>query len=249
MLLIVALGDIGDRAALPAILRRAARSRRRSHRGDRGVGTLERGAGRARAVGRDERCRCGRRRRGTRCAGPTEKRCGQRGHRADARRGVGRRAGRRSDLPDSAGLRRPCRRCFVWPNGPTWAKPAMKALGATVSIDDLPKLIALATAAENAGRQAAARRCAMRACGCRARRASRSSWRPCRARRRGRRSCCWSRFRRRAGRRALQEIVAAARSRDDALQDAATRLLGGWMTPDAGPRLLELSKTLAEPEV
>ena len=55
-------------------------------------------------------------------AGPTKKRRGQRGHRADARRGVGRRCARRSDWRDSAGLRRRCQRCFVWPNGPTSAK-------------------------------------------------------------------------------------------------------------------------------
>ena len=41
---------------------------------------------------------------------------------------------------------------------------AMKALGATVSVDDLPKLIALATVTENAGRQTAARKALRHAC-------------------------------------------------------------------------------------
>jgi len=45
------------------------------------------------------------------------------------------------------------------------------------------------------------------------------------------------------GTRALAAVAAAAKSNDPALQDAATRLLGKWMTPDAAPVLLELSKT------
>jgi HEAT repeat protein len=47
-----------------------------------------------------------------------------------------------------------------------------------------------------------------------------------------------------AGDKALAAIVAAARSDDAALQDASTRLLGGWMTADAGPPLLDLAKTM-----
>jgi HEAT repeat protein len=44
------------------------------------------------------------------------------------------------------------------------------------------------------------------------------------------------------GAKALQTIGDAARSPDDALQDAATRALGKWMTADAAPVLLALSK-------
>jgi HEAT repeat protein len=44
------------------------------------------------------------------------------------------------------------------------------------------------------------------------------------------------------GEKALQGVAAAARSGDDAAQDAATRVLGGWMSPDAAPVLLELAK-------
>ncbi len=46
------------------------------------------------------------------------------------------------------------------------------------------------------------------------------------------------------GEKALAGVSAAARSSDDALQDAATRVLGEWMSTDAGPVLLELARTL-----
>jgi len=45
------------------------------------------------------------------------------------------------------------------------------------------------------------------------------------------------------GTKALQAIGAAAKSPDANLQDAGTRLLGEWMTTDAAPVLLDLSKT------
>ncbi|GAB6166080.1 hypothetical protein JCM19992_20800 [Thermostilla marina] len=41
---------------------------------------------------------------------------------------------------------------------------------------------------------------------------------------------------------ALEAMAAAAKSPEQALQDAATRLLGGWMSVDAGPVLLEIAK-------
>jgi len=43
---------------------------------------------------------------------------------------------------------------------------------------------------------------------------------------------------------ALKTVAAAARTDDDALQDAATRLLGQWATADAAPALLDLARTL-----
>lgn len=48
------------------------------------------------------------------------------------------------------------------------------------------------------------------------------------------------------GTRALTAVAAAAKSSDPALQDASTRLLGKWMTPDAAPVLLELSKSFSD---
>lgn len=49
-----------------------------------------------------------------------------------------------------------------------------------------------------------------------------------------------------AGPRALEAVAAAAKGSDEAMQDAATRLLGDWLTPDAGPVLLELAKSLPD---
>jgi len=46
------------------------------------------------------------------------------------------------------------------------------------------------------------------------------------------------------GTKSLAALAAAARSDDPSLQDASTRLLGNWLTPDAGPALLDLAKTL-----
>jgi len=48
------------------------------------------------------------------------------------------------------------------------------------------------------------------------------------------------------GPRSLEALVAAAGSADATLQDTGTRLLGGWMTPDAAPALLQLAKTLPD---
>ncbi len=46
------------------------------------------------------------------------------------------------------------------------------------------------------------------------------------------------------GTKALETVVAAAKSNDDAMQDAATRLLGEWLAADAAPAMLDLAKTL-----
>jgi HEAT repeat protein len=46
------------------------------------------------------------------------------------------------------------------------------------------------------------------------------------------------------GEKALEGIVAAARDGDDEVQDAATRVLGEWMSADAAPQLLDLAETL-----
>ena len=45
------------------------------------------------------------------------------------------------------------------------------------------------------------------------------------------------------GTKALDAVVAAAKSNNDQLQDASTRLLGEWMTIDVAPPLLDLAKT------
>lgn len=48
------------------------------------------------------------------------------------------------------------------------------------------------------------------------------------------------------GTKALAAVAGAAKTGDDRQKDAATRLLGEWMTADAAPVLLDLSKTLGE---
>jgi HEAT repeat protein len=45
------------------------------------------------------------------------------------------------------------------------------------------------------------------------------------------------------GPKALETIAGAAKTGDDQLQDAASRLLGEWMSADAGPALLDIAKT------
>jgi len=45
------------------------------------------------------------------------------------------------------------------------------------------------------------------------------------------------------GTKALQTVATAARSDSDELRDASSRLLGEWMTADAAPVLLDLTKT------
>jgi HEAT repeat protein len=46
------------------------------------------------------------------------------------------------------------------------------------------------------------------------------------------------------GDKALDGVAAAARDDNEAVQDAATRVLGEWMSADAAPMLLELARTL-----
>ncbi len=45
------------------------------------------------------------------------------------------------------------------------------------------------------------------------------------------------------GEKALTGVADAAKGGSDEIQDAATRVLGGWMSPDAAPVLLDLAKT------
>lgn len=48
------------------------------------------------------------------------------------------------------------------------------------------------------------------------------------------------------GTKSLELVAASAKSGEEPLQDAGTRLLGDWLTPDAGPVLLDLAKTLPD---
>jgi len=51
------------------------------------------------------------------------------------------------------------------------------------------------------------------------------------------------------GAKALQAVGAAAKDADPTMQDTASRLLGEWMTTDAGPVLLDLAKTESKYEI
>jgi HEAT repeat protein len=48
------------------------------------------------------------------------------------------------------------------------------------------------------------------------------------------------------GKKALEAVAAAASDRDAGLQDAGSRLLGEWMSLDAGPELLKLAKSATD---
>jgi hypothetical protein len=47
------------------------------------------------------------------------------------------------------------------------------------------------------------------------------------------------------GTRALPTVVTAAKSNNEVMEDAATRILGKWLTADAAPELLDLTQTLS----
>jgi HEAT repeat protein len=123
---------------------------------------------------------------------------------------------------------------------------AVKALGATVPATDLPKLIALALVPKTADLQPVASEALRAACArlpqdtCAEQLLAAMSG----ASPEGKISLL-EQLATVGGPQALAAVVSAARSQDDALQDAATRLLGGWMTTDAAPLLLDLAKTLA----
>lgn len=48
------------------------------------------------------------------------------------------------------------------------------------------------------------------------------------------------------GTKALESVVAATKSSDEAMRDAGTRLLGKWLSADAAPAMFDLAKTLPE---
>ena len=122
---------------------------------------------------------------------------------------------------------------------------AIHSLGATISLAELPKLLALAADSEQADRQTAARQALQNACA-----------------RLPHRACAdllaaamddaplenqvllLEQLAAVGGPKALETVAAAARSDEDVMQDTATRLLGQWATADVAPELLQLAKTL-----
>jgi HEAT repeat protein len=123
-------------------------------------------------------------------------------------------------------------------------KAALAALGATVDSDDLPKLLTCALQPKHAGDADAASRALEAAC---VRMADRE----------GTAAELFAALPQAdtatkarilhilgamGGPKALESIAAAAKEGDTQLQDAATRVLGEWMTADAAPVLLDLAQ-------
>jgi len=124
---------------------------------------------------------------------------------------------------------------------------AIEALGATVSVSELPKLIDL-TLTSSGKQHELASRSLKTACGrlpkqeCVLKLIAAMGDQP---------------FEKRAellehiaavgGPVALKVVVAAARGDNDTMQDAGTRLLGEWLTVDAAPELLDMAKSLESP--
>ena len=122
---------------------------------------------------------------------------------------------------------------------------AIAALGATVTLDDLPKLLQKATAAASPADLAAAREASRAAC-------VRMPQDKCAAILAGRLgddgadvdAFLLDQLGIVGGTLALETVVSAARSKNDSQQDAATRVLGEWLSADAAPAMFELARTL-----
>ena len=124
-------------------------------------------------------------------------------------------------------------------------RAAVQSLGSTISLGDLPKLIDLAGQPETADGQGVARaalkaacaRLPREACAEKLSAAMSGASTPVKV-------SLLEQLAAIGGKQALDTVAAAGRSDDDAMQDAATRLLGGWLSADAAPQLLGLVKTL-----
>jgi len=124
--------------------------------------------------------------------------------------------------------------------------PAINALGTTIGLDDLPQLLTRMTAEKTPEETSAVKKAIQVAC----------------ARMPDREACAeqlsqamssaptdvkiflLEQLAAVGGAKSLATVVAAARSQEDAIQDAATRVLGEWPSADVAPELLKLAKTL-----
>lgn len=130
---------------------------------------------------------------------------------------------------------------------PAVRKAAIRALGATVNLGELAELIALAAAPKHAeladeayaALRAACVRLPREECVKQLRAAMENAAGPPRVR-------LLEQIAAVGGPLALETVVAAARGGDTAMQDAATRLLGEWMTIDAAAPLLDMARTAGE---
>ena len=125
---------------------------------------------------------------------------------------------------------------------------ALAALGETVDLDRLNVLVERSIGSDDAGDSAAALAALRTACvrmpdrdGCTARLEPAIATAPM-----GTRISLLDIVGEVGGTRALAAVAAAAKSDQEPLRDAGTRLLGKWMTADAAPVLLDLAKTLPD---
>jgi HEAT repeat protein len=123
---------------------------------------------------------------------------------------------------------------------------ALRALGETVSADDLPVLISHAISPKHPEDASAAQQALMTASvrmpdreACAAQLAAALEKSPS-----GTKVVLLEILGAVAGTTSLKTIAAAAKSDDPQLQDVSTRLLGEWLTTDAAPVLLDLSQTI-----
>jgi len=124
--------------------------------------------------------------------------------------------------------------------------PAINALGTTIGLDDFPQLLARMTAEKTPDDASAAKKAIQVACArmpdretCAEQLSQAMSNAPTDVR-----IFLLEQLAAVGGAKSLATVVAAARSQEDAIQDAATRVLGAWLSADAAPELFELAKTL-----
>jgi HEAT repeat protein len=130
----------------------------------------------------------------------------------------------------------------------TVREAALAALGETIDLDRLNVLVERAAGSDDAGDSAAALAALRAACvrmpdrdACTAKLEPAIAAAP-----QGTRISLLGIVGEVGGGRALAVVQAAARSDQEPLRDAGTRLLGKWMTADAAPVLLDLAKTLPD---
>ena len=129
----------------------------------------------------------------------------------------------------------------------TLRTPAIKALGSTARLEDLSDFIALAIASQKSNDAATVEASLKSAC-------VRMPQEACAKTLAGAmpsastatRMVLLDQLASVGGTTALKMVVSAAKSNNDAAQDAGTRLLGKWLTADAASALLDLAKTLPE---
>lgn len=124
--------------------------------------------------------------------------------------------------------------------------PAINALGTTIGLDDLPRLLARMTAEKAPDEALAVKKAIQVACArmpdreaCADQLSQAMSGAPTDVR-----VFLLEQLAAVGGDKSLSTVVAAARSQEELIQDAATRVLGEWPNADAAPELFELAKTL-----